>query len=231
MLETLFEAIDKEILTPELKSDLESSFNEAVETKAKEQAEVLLEAEKSRLEEAANEYAEKIIAEKSAELAESVESYLDRVTSEFIAESKASMNESIANSNAELIIEAFQAAMISAGVSIAKIEEAKDESMVESALEDKTAKYDAAIEEILEKSKQIEELTKTGIILEMCEGLSLVESDKFKKLADQISYEKNDSYLAKLEVIKESVKGSKEEISKPIVESVKDSEPSWKRFV
>ena len=62
----------------------------------------------------------------------------------------------------------------------------------------------------LSLQKDNEKLAKLGVINEMKEGLSLVESKKFETLASLVPFSKSDKYAEDLEVIKESVKGSVE---------------------
>ena len=51
-----------------------------------------------------------------------------------------------------------------------------------------------------------EKLLKSGIILELKEGLSLVEAQKFERLANIVDFSSSEKYLEKLQTIKESVK-------------------------
>ena len=217
MLKTLFEAIDEKVLTNYLKESLEVQFNEAVELKAQTLAEELA-AEK--IQEAVDGMSEKVeameakhvedLAEAKAEFAseveamiESVDKYLDRAVEEFVAEAKETLAESAKSEKADLIIEALSAMMVTAGVEVSTIVEAKEASDVETKLEESIAKYDALIEEVIEKDAKINELIKIGVISEMKEGLSLVESEKFEKLAEIVDFSKDEAYLAKLNTLKE----------------------------
>jgi len=51
-----------------------------------------------------------------------------------------------------------------------------------------------------------------GTISELKEGLSIVEAEKFVKLADLVEFSKDESFVAKLETIKETVLGSKVDV-------------------
>jgi hypothetical protein len=248
MLKTLFEAIDEKVLTDDLKESLEVQFNEAVELKAQTLAEELA-AEK--IQEAVDSMSEKVeameakhvedLAEAKAEFAseveamiESVDKYLDRAVEEFVAEAKETLAESAKSEKADLIIEALSAMMVTAGVEVSTIVEAKEASDVETKLEESIAKYDALIEEVIEKDAKINELIKIGVISEMKEGLSLVESEKFEKLAEIVDFSKDEAYLAKLNTLKESVKSTPStvaEVEEKIEESVKKSASIDKRFI
>lgn len=229
MLEKLFEAIDDKILTPELKSEMEASYNEAVELKATE----LSEAKIQELEEKAEQFKAELEAkneESQKELLESVDSYLNRVVDNFLSESKEKLDESLKAEKADMIIEAFDAMIVAGSVDVAKIVEAKEESMVESALESKTAEFDKLVEENIAKDKEINDLLKKGVIAEMKEGLSIVEAGKFEKLAEIVEFSRDDKYVSKLETIKESVKGA-DKVEKLDEKTEEVNTPSWKKFV
>jgi antirestriction protein len=63
----------------------------------------------------------------------------------------------------------------------------------------------------------------------MKEGLSLVESQKFEKLAEIVDFTRDESFATKLATIKESIKGSVE-----VKEKIEDEivvENDWKHLV
>lgn len=215
MLEKLFESLDEKVFTPELKKALEAQFNEAVETKAESIAEAKIEEEIDSLNEKAeqhveflNKKAEEYIAMKQAEMVESLDKYLERVVDKFVAEAKDTLAESVKSEKADMIIEAFDAMLVATGVQVAKIVEAKDETAIETKLAESTAKYDALVEENIALSEENKKLIKMGVISELKEGLSLVEAEKFEKLAELVEFSKSGEFLTKLTTIKESVKGT-----------------------
>ena len=215
MLEKLFESLDEKVFTPELKKALEAQFNEAVETKAESIAEAKIEEEIDSLNEKAeqhveflNKKAEEYIAMKQSEMVESLDKYLERVVDKFVAEAKDLLAESVKSEKADMIIEAFDAMLVATGVQVAKIVEAKDETAIETKLAGNTAKYDALVEENIALSEENKKLIKMGVISELKEGLSLVEAEKFEKLAELVEFSKSGEFLTKLTTIKESVKGT-----------------------
>lgn len=217
MLEKLFESLDEKVFTVELKEALEVQFNEAVEAKAAQIAEAKVNAEIDSLNEKSeahidflNEKADAYVAMKQAEMVESLDKYLDRIVSEFIAEAKDALEESVKSEKADMIIEAFDSMLTATGVEVAKIVEAKDESAVEKKLEESVAKYDTLVEENITLKQENDTLVKMGVINEMKEGLSIVEAEKFVKLADLVEFTRDEAYASKLETIKESVKGAVE---------------------
>ena len=237
MLETLLESLDKDVFSAEMVEALVVQFNEAVETKAKEIADAglteaietavneALEAKEKELEEKAEGYIlealeakEKELEEKAeayndaklAEINESLDLYLGKVVDEFILESKDRMNESLKAEKADMIIESFEAMITMGAVDVMKIAEAKDLSYADAKLSESVTKYDDLMTDYLSLQKDNEKLAKLGVINEMKEGLSLVESKKFETLASLVPFSKSDKYAEDLEVIKESVKGSVE---------------------
>ena len=214
-LSALFESLDEKVFTPELKKALEAQFNEAVETKAESIAEAKIEEEIDSLNEKAeqhveflNKKAEEYTAMKQAEMVESLDKYLERVVDKFVAEAKDLLAESVKSEKADMIIEAFDAMLVATGVQVAKIVEAKDETAIETKLVENTVKYDALVEENIALSEENKKLIKMGVISELKEGLSLVEAEKFEKLAELVEFSKSGEFLTKLTTIKESVKGT-----------------------
>lgn len=194
----------------EKEADLEAKIAEydakIVETEAK------AEEHKTFLDEKAEEY----ISSKLEEMLDNVDKYLDRIVEEFVDEASDKLDESLKSEKADMIIEAFDAMLIATGVEVAKIVEAKEETEAESKLAESIEKYDTLVEENIELKVQNEKLLKSGIILELKEGLSLVEAQKFERLAHIADFSSSEKYLEKLQTIKESVK------TKPSVEKVEE---------
>ena len=239
MLEELLESLDKEVFTPDMIAAVSAQFNEAVETKAKEIADAelseavdkavaeaveiavneALEAKTVEIEDKADSY----IAEKLAEVNESLDLFLDKVVEEFITESKDKLNESLKAEKADMIIEAFESMLTAGAIDVMKVAEMKDNTYADAKLSESVDKYDALMAEFLTLKKENTELAKTGIIAEMKEGLSLVESQKFEKLASVVPFSRDAKYADNLEMIKEQVKGTVESAT-VIVESVEKTE-------
>jgi len=217
MLEKLFESLDEKVFTSELKQNLETKFNEAVELKALEIAEKNIEEKVVELEEKSEEFKtilEKESQEKENELIDHIDAYLEKVVDDFMTESKEALEESIKSEKADMIIEAMEAMLTSTGVDIARIVEAKDSTDAENKLKEIEDKFNSAIDENIKLEKENAKLLKMGIISEMKEGLSVVEAEKFDRLANLVEFENNKDYVKKLDTIKESVKSSQSKIEK-----------------
>ncbi len=207
----LFESLDEKIFTADLKESLETSFNEAVELKVTELAEAKIselteksEAHIDELTEKAEEFAEI----QKTEMLESIDGFLERVVEEFVQDHTEALAESVKNEKSDAIIESMDAMLTLTGMDIAKITEAKDASEDATKLAESIEKYDTLVTENIELGKENANLLKMGVISEAKEGLSIVESEKFEKLANLVEFTKDDAYAEKLDTIKESVKGA-----------------------
>jgi hypothetical protein len=220
----LSEAVEKALA--EAKEANEIAIQEALEAKTaeiEEKAEAYvveaLESKTAEIEEKAEEFTQA----KFEEMNESLDLFMDKVVEEFIAESKEKLNESLKAEKADMIIESFEAMLTMGAVDVMKIAEAKDQSYADAKLTESVTKYDALMAEFLALKKENTDLAKAGIIAEMKEGLSLVESKKFETLAGMVPFSRDEKYASDLEVIKEQVKGTVEKTPEAIVESVVDS--------
>lgn len=194
----------------EKEADLEAKIAEYDDKIVETEAEA--EEHKTFLDEKAEEY----ISYKLEEMLDNVDKYLDRIVEEFVDEASDKLDESLKSEKADMIIESFDAMLIATGVEVAKIVEAKEETEAESKLAESIEKYDTLVEENIELKSQNEKLLKSGIILELKEGLSLVEAQKFERLAHIVDFSSSEKYLEKLQTIKESVK------AKPSIEKVEE---------
>lgn len=227
----------KEIADAELSEAVEKAVTEVNEAH-KIALEEALEAKTSEIEEKADAYIVEALAVKEAELEEKVTSFVDnkiaeinesvdlflnKAVEEFMTESKEKLDNGLKAEKSDMIIEAFESMITLGTIDIMKIAEAKDQSYADAKLTESVNKYDNLMAEFLTLKKENTELAKAGIIAEMKEGLSLVESKKFETLASMVPFSRDEKYTADLEVIKEQVKGTVEATPTTIVESVVDS--------
>ena len=211
MLEIL-KQLDESVFTDELKAELSEKFEAAVDEKSELRAQEIV-AEKEI------EY-EAYIAEESekakAELLEQLSEYMEEV----FEENKIAIDESIDVERTKAVLEGFDALLTTVGVEVSKIQEAKADDSLEAKVEELEAKVDEAINDKLELVKENKELTRMGLIAESSEGLSITEKEKFIKMADLVeANEMNESFVAKLDAIKETVLDKKVETpSEEVVE-------------
>lgn len=208
-IQKLFESVDKEVFTPELREMLQEAFDDAVENAAQAKAIViadeLYEAKISDLESQAEAYGEYVKAESQKQLDETLEklsSYVDLVVDEFLQEAKDSLVESVKSEQADMLIEAFDSMLTATGLKMSDIlESAKPDSSSHI----NESRVNKLAQEVIELKEQNEQLLKMGIIKELSEGLSLMQADKFHRLAELVKFEKSEDYIEKLETIKESI--------------------------
>jgi len=245
MLEKLFEGLDEKVFTLEARAELQENFLKAIEEKSQEMADAVIAEKTSEMEEeCAKKVEEAKVEVKSvleaemkeaqavyeAQLAETFEDFAVKAIEDFVTESKFDIDKSTEDLKAKALIEAFESMILVSGIDVMKIQEAKDETMAESKLGEITAKYDALVLEHLEMNRKLDESMKTGLITELSEGMTLLESEKFKKAAGEIAFtESKVDMLNSLKVLAETCKGTA--VTEVLEEKAKVDEPSWKHFV
>lgn len=207
MLTKLLESVDDKIFTAELKQQMTEAFEEAAEARAKE----LTESAVAELEAKNEEVIEERLAERFEDLNEKTAEYLDRVVGELVEEKRSARVDEEEVARSKLVLEAFETMVIAGGVDLHKIlTAAKDDSVNENeelteSLMELKEKYNDVVNENMELQAQNDKLLKTGIILEMKEGLSILQAQRFEKLAEMVTFDRSEDYIDKLEDIKESV--------------------------
>lgn len=207
----LFESMD---IDKEQKVALTEAFEAAVLKKTTEMldehVEALLNEKAEALEE---EYAQKVTL-----LEDSLDGYLDTVVEEFIAENAPIYEAQIKDEKAQTLLEMFDNMLKVAGVEMLTIQEGKevlDEAELEKSdavqVEKLTEKVAEMADRLVEAKREADKFLKDGIIAEMKVGLSMLEGEKFEKLAEMASFERSKAYLTKLETIKESIIDSRSE--------------------
>jgi len=237
-MEEILKKINSDILTESVISELKEAFDAAVaaekeslletyDAKLEEfkKSEMIAESEKildkydAKFEEfksQLSESKEKELEEYKSELVEALDSYLEVVVDEFLKENKVAIENEVKSMKSDAILEAFDTILVTAGVEVARIVESKEEKQVEisESEAEKVAKMEERYNKLLDESKELkaknQELFEMGLKAELCEGLSVVQKDKFNKLAELVeSTDDRKALLTKLEAIKESVLGDK----------------------
>lgn len=234
MLDKMFEAIDSNVLTDSLKNELEAQFNEAVEIKSTEIATAIIDQKEAELTEALNTKYDAKFEEYKKKIDEQVDSFITATVENLVSESLNYMKQDLDNAKVEALKEAFDALVVTAGTDIAKIHANLVES-TKAVDEDLNKKYNALYEKFNALKEENANIIKLGFLNEMSADLSLVEKEKFNKMAELIPFEKTNSYKNKIELVKTQVKGSKmkEYLSEAEVSADKKSDSSidYKRFV
>lgn len=249
-IQKLFESLDESVFTDELKQSLSEKFESAVEEKSQVNAlllaEELAEFKIDELSEKAEQYGEYLMHESQEKInefqktiTERVSDYMDLVVQEFVSEAEEALGESLKNEHADMLVEAFDSMLVAGGVEFATIMEAKDKTqgINES---DANQRVDKLVEEIILLKEENSKLIKMGLISEMCEGLTLVQAERFRRFADLVEFDNSPRYAEKLDTILESITESKEKPKdEVIVESDKQPKetkqtkdmPSWSHLV
>lgn len=234
-LEKLFESLDENVFTPALKDELTATFNEAVEKKAKviaddeiqtRLAEINEKAEsyKSYLQNEQKQYIEKI-NEKAEEytdlykeeLLSKLDQYLSVIAENFVKDANESLKSNLNEHKMKALDGLFTSMCRVTGVdALGIIKESK--RLVNDKGESLTKQVNSLTESIfklndkIKKQKStINELLKMGIISQIGEGLTLIQRDKFERLAESVAFTNDKKYVRQLEQLRDTVKGVSEE--------------------
>ena len=207
----MFESMDIE---QDTKVELQEAFDKAVLVKTTEMIDEHVDtivAEKVEVIE--EEYKEKALL-----LEDSLDGYLDTVVEDFIAENAPSYEAQITDEKTQTLLELFDTMIEVTGTQMLSIVEAKasDDSIAleETAvsrvdvLEDKVSDMAA---KLVESKREADKYLKSGLINEMKDGLSMLEGEKFEKIADLVPFDRSNSYMTKLDTLKESIIDSRAE--------------------
>jgi len=216
MLEKLYESISSEILTDDVKLQMatlfESAVNEAITAKEKS-----LE-EQNQVE----------VSQFKESLTNQVSEYLDYFVEEFVQENEESIDESVKINVACKVLESFDSLVegFSKEISEEKLEES-------SKLEELTAEVNKLHTKVLESRGEVQSVRKTAMVLEACQELETdVEVDELVHLAKTVEFD--DIFESKLQVFIEQIisartsKQSKEKLVENIDEGfqVKQDTPA-----
>ena len=191
--------------------ELESKIN-ALDEQANNYADYLKEEYEGKID-TLTEKADEYVQLQMDEMNENVSNYIDRTIQDFIVEAKEQMCVNVDNAKAEAITEAFSKFAITAGVEVSDIVEAHDNSMVSTKLNSAIEENDRLVNEnlsLVSKIKKLNEkvntLLKMGVIKEMSDGMTLVESRKFENLANLVEFSNDSKFIDSLQQIAETVR-------------------------
>ena len=220
ILEPMFEAMSIE---QEKKIELQESFDKAVLVKTTSMMESYVEERINEKEEILKEeYAEKVTM-----LESSLDGYLDTVVEEFISENAPSYEAQIQDEKTKSLLEMFDSMVKLTGVEMLSIQEEK-QTLDEAALEETAGfkvdtleeKVSELADRLVDAKREADKYLKSGLMNEMKDGLSMLEGEKFEKIASLVPFDRSASYLDKLETLKESIIDSRSEELKSEIPSV-----------
>lgn len=228
-LEKLFESVDENVLTPELKQSLEESFNEAVEIKSQELADQIVSEKIDALNEHCDNYkaqldeeveqakselqAEKAslneeFQEKCAEIQERVSSYMDHVVDELVTEHSEKLEECVKDSKCNALDEMFGTMLKVAGINMSDIlaEHANDNANKLSEMSDK---LNEALSRVTELENELSEAREgnasnlyDAIVESFSKDLTIMQASKFATRAATIDVDDFADALNKLSALK-----------------------------
>ena len=207
-MEKLFEGMD----IPETdKVELQEAFDKAVLKKTTEMIDEHVDSlVTEKVEALEEEYKEKVVF-----LEDSLDGYLDTVVEDFITENAPVYEAEINEAKAKTLLEKFDEMATIMGIDMLKIQEAKEEKDDEDEEEEGKSKEELEdklsemAERVVEAKREADKYLQAGVVKEVSEGLSVLETAKFEKLAEMVPFEREPSYLEKLEVIKEQIMDSR----------------------
>jgi len=202
----------KEHHSMKVKEDMDALFSgETLSEEFKDKAAVIFEAAvqtrvddiKVELEE---EYAaefESAVATIVEDFASKVDSYLDYVVENWMASNELAVTKGLRTEIAEDFIGALRDVFVEHYIDVPEEKVDLVEGLVEK-VESLEGKLNEEIQKNVDFKHQIAEHKKLDIIHDICEGLTLSQSEKIKSLAENVEFKSNEDFANKLGIIKES---------------------------
>lgn len=221
--------------TGSMKEEMLSIFGDDLSEDFKEKATVIFEAavaaevsaHKAQLEEEfeakqveIEESFEAAVTEMKQDLAEKVDEYLNYVVEEWMKQNEVAIEASLRTEITEDFISKLKNVFEESYIEVpeSKIDVIDEMAITISELEDK---LNSVVESNIELTKALEESAMNEIFTDVSEGLALSQVEKFRSLAEGVSFDSPDSYQKKLEIVKEQYFGQK---TAPAVKPLEEDE-------
>ena len=225
--------ISGEELSEEFQEKARVIFETAIKTKIAEAKEKLEEENKVKLE-------EEIISIKN-NLTERADSYLEYVADEWIQENKLAVEHGLQTEMTESFLKGMKGLFEEHYVSIPEEKYDVIENMVDK-LDEMESKLNEQIEKNVALNKRLSESVADVILADVSEGLALSQKEKLASLAENVEFEREESYREKLATLKESyfsktAPSAKRDTAETISESVDQEQaaqsvtPSMERYL
>lgn len=200
-------AIMGEDLSEDFKEKAVTIFEAAVSGQVAE-ARAALEEEYAAKKVELDEHFQTAVAEMKSEIADKVDEYLDYVVEEWMKQNEVAIESSLRTEIAEEFIEKLKGVFVESYITVpAEKTDVLDEMAAQ--LEDLENKYNSIVAEKIDLEKKLEESTKDSIFADVAEGLALSQVEKFRTLAEGVSYGDAATFKKKLELVKEQYFGQK----------------------
>ena len=218
----------------ELKAKFKEELNEHTEQliqQGEEYAKYVREEERKAINEhinKLNELAEEYVDMTCKEIIENLDMYAENVINEFINDYKDKLDMKVNESNTNVILDMFSTLCLKTGIGLKEINEAKAEKDNAKKEEDADLleRYNKEVNENIRLRKENNNLIKAGIINEMKDGLTILQAQKFEKIAETIDFTRDENFINKLKSIKENIQVVPAEIAKKptVKDRIKDRE-------
>jgi len=195
-----------------MKEDMDALFNgEELSEEFKGKATTIFEAavmarvnaEVARIEEEFNAKLEESQAQNQEGLVEKVDGYLDYVVEQWIAQNEIALERGMKSEILEGFVAGLKGLFEEHYIDIPE-EKFDVLGSLEEQVEELEAKLNEQVAANVELNKVIAESKRDEIISQISEGLSDTEAEKFKGLAEELSYEDADTFTAKVKTIREN---------------------------
>jgi hypothetical protein len=196
-------------LSEEFKAKTAVIFEAAIKSKLAE--------ETTRLEAQYREELEEELSETKSELVEKVDSYLNYVVENWMTDNQLAVQNGLRTEIAEKFMNSLKDLFTESYIEVpeSKVdlvdELAEEVEELEAALNDTTAKH-------IEVSEELEFMKRTAVLYEASRDLADTQAEKLVKLCEDVDFDDDESFLVKVNTIKESY------FTKTIVESSIDEE-------
>lgn len=215
----------KDSLNESQMTEIEDIFNEAVDLKAAEIADGIIAEKVLELKESYDEKQVQLAEEFRIhtdnfenQMIEKLDSFIEENLQKFIDESKYLLESELNEEKTNALLSIFDNLIETAGIDAAELVE-NGRSKADLSYNRLCEKYDALVSEKTQLKKEVIALRNKQIIQEATEGMTLLEADKFRKIAELIVLNEEEEECAK-----EKVKNLKKSVSKDDPEDTDDTE-------
>lgn len=157
-------------------------------------------------------------------LTEKVDGYLDYVVEQWISDNEIALERGIKADLFDSFMNGMKTLFVEHHINVPEQEmEVLDE--LQSVNEELEEKLDSILAENVELKKVLKDIEKQHSIMEATEGLSDMDAERFVELAEDLSYDNEESFGKKLAVIRENFFQQKSTSQKQLVESVVTDTP------
>jgi hypothetical protein len=195
MSEDVNALLEGENLSEEFKNKATTIFEAAVKTRLEEEIAILEEAYAETLEEKVSEIMEELTSE--------VDNYLNYVVEKWIEENEVAIESSLRSELTEDFISSLKTVFTEHYMDIPE-DKVNIVEELSSTVDELQEKLNNEIERNVELSAALNESIKNEVITTFCEGLTTVQAEKLRSLAENVDFSEEEEFIEKLETLKEN---------------------------